>query len=246
MSLTVGLDLDPCFVSQTWHCSVARCRPYARQRSRTADSVVLGSFQPTTARLIQGERVVVEGMRVAGYAEGEPSPTVLAARQRLADLFDEEFDALYRYCLARTGGPAAADDAASEAFLAASRVFAEGRGDEVDRPWLFVAAKNRMIDQWRSNERQRSRVQKLIRLRRPEWAEIHLDVDDHASDLSELVIAALGSLPERQRAALTLRYLDECSVAEVAEHLDVNYTAAESLLARARRGFATAWKSHHE
>lgn len=183
-------------------------------------------------------------MRAAGCAEGGSVETTASARAQLAALFDAHYDAVYRYCLARTASPAAADDASSEAFLAASRTFARGRGQDVDRSWLFVAARNRMIDQWRSNERQRRRIQELIRNRRPGWTE--LENPDATSDLSELVIAALRSLPERQRAAITLRYLDECSVSEVAEHLGIAYGAAESLLARARRGFAAAWRSHRD
>ena len=55
------------------------------------------------------------------------------------------------------------------------------------------------------------------------------------------VLAALESLPPRQRMALTLRYLDECSVSEIADAMDVGYTTAESLLGRARRSFARAY-----
>ena len=58
----------------------------------------------------------------------------------------------------------------------------------------------------------------------------------------ERVGAALASLPGGQRLALTLRYLDEYSVAEVADELDTTYSAAESLLARARRSFERAWE----
>ncbi len=184
-------------------------------------------------------------MRVAQGAKRDAGHSSGAARQRLADLFDREFDAVYRYCLARTGDVAAADDAASEAFLAASRAVANGKGDDVDRPWLFVVAKNRMVDQWRSNERQRNRISKLMQLKRPEWSSASLGDFEPDTDLSEQVIAALTSLPQRHRAALTLRYLDECSVSEVAQHLELGYTATESLLARARRSFAAAWRNHH-
>lgn len=163
-------------------------------------------------------------------------------RHHLAQLFDREFDGVFRFCLARTGDVAAADDAASETFVAAARVFAEGRGHEVDRPWLFVVAKNRMVDQWRSLERRQRRLRRLAQHRQSD------DGDQDpvaASALADQVLAALASLPERQRAALALRYLDDNSVSEVAEQLDVTYQAAESLLARARRSFAAAWEHHH-
>jgi len=56
------------------------------------------------------------------------------------------------------------------------------------------------------------------------------------------VLAALRSLPHRQRTALLLRYLDEVSVSEVAEAIDTSYAGAESVLARARRSFVTAYE----
>jgi RNA polymerase sigma factor (sigma-70 family) len=67
-------------------------------------------------------------------------------------------------------------------------------------------------------------------------------VDTAGDDRSEHVLEALRSLPERQRLALSLRYLDEHSVAEVAEALGTTYRAAESVLARARSSFATAYR----
>jgi RNA polymerase sigma-70 factor (ECF subfamily) len=46
---------------------------------------------------------------------------------------------------------------------------------------------------------------------------------------------AIGELPERQRAALTLCYFQERTNIEAAEILQVSVEALESLLARARR-----------
>ncbi len=163
-------------------------------------------------------------------------------RQELADLFDREFDAVYRFCLARTGDTTLADDAAADAFTAAARLFASGRGEQVDRPWLFVVARNRVVDNWRSSERHQRRFERLAQQRL-----LGQQGDDPlaASPVVDLVLGALSSLSDRQRSALTLRYLDEQSVAEVAEQLDLTYRATESLLARARRSFATAWENQH-
>ncbi len=52
--------------------------------------------------------------------------------------------------------------------------------------------------------------------------------------------AALGSLPTNQRSVIVLRYLDDWSVAEIADGLGLTYRAVESLLARARRSLRTA------
>lgn len=161
---------------------------------------------------------------------------LLLRRERLAELFESTFDDLYRYCLARTANRVAAEEAASEAFLAAARTVAANRGP-VDRAWLFVTARNRIVDGWRSAERQRRRFASLVNLRRD------VEDDSDASDrIGEEVVEVMRQLPERQRAALALRYLDGCTVGEVAIELEIEYTAAESLLARGRRNFTNVWK----
>jgi len=158
-------------------------------------------------------------------------------RDALVAMFNEHAAAVYRYCLTRTGNATIAEEATSEAFLAAARVFADGNGGTVDRPWLFVVARRRMIDQWRSEARHKRRA-----TRAQQEAELVQELE-HANtvQLSERSIAAIESLPSRQRFALALRYLDGYSVQEVAGALEISYQAAESILARARRGFVDAW-----
>lgn len=100
--------------------------------------------------------------------------------------------------------------------------------------WLITVARRRLIDHWRRESRQDRRLQRLLGTFEEAppsgAAEDHLDV-----------LEALRRLPERQRAALTLRYLDDLSVRDVALALECSYDAAESLLARARRDFAAAY-----
>ena len=172
-----------------------------------------------------------------------PAPDALGGRtvfpRRLDALFDDWFDRVYRFCLARTGSVVRAEEAASETFADAARLFADGRGDEVSEPWLFSVARRRVIDQWRSAERHRRRLEQIVAntpLVPVGPAEpVELSDDEH-------VRQALDALPERQRAAIVLRYVEEFSVTEVAEALEVGYQAAESLLARGRRGFVDAYQ----
>ncbi|MFN3230700.1 MAG: RNA polymerase sigma factor [Alphaproteobacteria bacterium] len=57
----------------------------------------------------------------------------------------------------------------------------------------------------------------------------------HESQVGDQVAQAIATLPERQRAAITLCYLQGLSNKEAAEILDVNIKALESLLTRGRR-----------
>ena len=60
--------------------------------------------------------------------------------------------------------------------------------------------------------------------------EARMAADDNSGDLAR----ALAALPERQRTAVTLSYLDGLSNKQAAEVLDMNIKAFESLLVRAR------------
>ncbi|MBI4934307.1 MAG: sigma-70 family RNA polymerase sigma factor, partial [Actinobacteria bacterium] len=49
------------------------------------------------------------------------------------------------------------------------------------------------------------------------------------------VPALLAALPDRERAAMVLRHVDDMTVAQIAEAMGITVQAAESLLARATR-----------
>ncbi len=162
--------------------------------------------------------------------------------EALGSLYQTQADRVYGFLLARCGSPSLAEDLTSATFENAAREFARGRGSAVTSSWLLTVARRRLIDFWRSNERARRRAGQL---RNHELLRVSGQTpEEEAND--EDVIFALESLSARQRAALALRYLDDYSVHEVAEALNMTYRAAESLLARARRSFVAAYKDNGE
>ena len=56
-------------------------------------------------------------------------------------------------------------------------------------------------------------------------------------ELSRLVQATLDHLPGRYGDVLEWKYIQELSVAEIADRLGLGYKATESLLTRARQSF---------
>lgn len=151
----------------------------------------------------------------------------------LATLFATEGSAIFGFILARCGSRDLAQDLVAETFMQAGDRFRSGCGAEVTPAWLRTVARRRLIDEWRRQERGRNRFERL-RLQRSEPVS--------PPDADDAVDRALASLSARQRAVLTLRYLDDYSVTEVAEALGMSYKAAESLLARAKRSFADAYE----
>jgi RNA polymerase sigma-70 factor, ECF subfamily len=126
---------------------------------------------------------------------------------------------------------AEAEDVAQEAFL---RLWRSGNALEVGtsgvKPWLRRVVSNLCIDRVRG--RQRLTVVEEL----PEQAEAprqHADLE--SKDMQRRVDAALKTLPERQRLALTLFHYEGLSQSEVGSVMEISDEAVESLLGRARR-----------
>jgi RNA polymerase sigma-70 factor (ECF subfamily) len=138
-------------------------------------------------------------------------------------VFDTEFAEVQRsaYLLARRLGrsPDDALDAVQDAAERAWRYRATRHGPF--RPWFLAIV-------FRSARRPRLRT--LLPERwRPEPA------PDLVSERDPDLMAALGRLPVRQRAALWLRYSEDMSTADVARVLRTTETATKQLLLRARQ-----------
>lgn len=159
-----------------------------------------------------------------------------AARRGLSACFREHHGLVHGVVYDRCGDPALAEEITAQTFEAAARQFACGHGGEVTPAWLTVVAKRRLVDHWRHLAARARAVARLdgAHRQRDEPSEFSRDDD---------VTAALESLPTRQRTVLTLRYLDDWGLDEIAGGLGISYRAVESLLARARRSFAAAFEA---
>jgi RNA polymerase sigma-70 factor (ECF subfamily) len=126
---------------------------------------------------------------------------------------------------------AEAEDVAQEAFL---RLWRSGTSLEIGaagvKPWLRRVVSNLCIDRVRGRQRL-SVVEELPEV--PEAPRQLAALEE--KDLQRRVDAALKTLPERQRLALTLFHYEGMSQIEVASAMGISDEAVESLLGRARR-----------
>lgn len=156
--------------------------------------------------------------------------------------FDRWYDAalprVYGFVHARAGGDAElAEDITAQAFFEAIRARGsyDGRSDPLT--WICSIARNRLIDHYRTEARDRARHLRLV------VTELTADPQapwDHVDD-RDVVIASLAALPAIERTALTLRYLDGFSVRETGRLLGRSEAATESLLGRARERVRAAY-----
>lgn len=158
----------------------------------------------------------------------------------LLDLYDTALPEVYGYLLARCRQVALAEDLTSETFLAAVHALGTKPPAELTTAWLIGIARHKLVDHWRTSERDERRFRVL--------AGEHVDcIDPWEQELDALLAKeVLARLSGQHRSALTLRYLDGLPVPEVAEQLGRTVHATEALLVRARTAFRQSYTDRAE
>ena len=142
-----------------------------------------------------------------------------------AELVAAEHDRALRLAALLAGDRAAAEDAFAEAFARTYEKWRAGRVDAVG-PYLRRAVVNQVKNQRRSLARLRTFEQ-----RRAGDDRGAASVGDRIAD-ADAVVRWLSDLPYRQRAALVLRFYEDCTEREVAEALGCRPGTAKSLVSR--------------
>ena len=136
--------------------------------------------------------------------------------QPFEEVVAEHGAVVLRVCRALVG-PADADDAWSDTFLAALRAYPDLRPDSNVRAWLVTIAHRKAIDQLRGINRRATPTSDV-----PDAGvtDARLEPTDGA------LLAALAALPPKQRAAVTYHHLAGLSYAEVGDLIDTSEAAA--------------------
>jgi len=161
-------------------------------------------------------------------ATGDPGAALL-------DAFDSALPRVYGYVLSRCGQRALAEDLTAETFLAAVDAVRRDDPPPVSTAWLVGVARHKLVDHWRRQAREERGLNALEAVEgggEDPWDE-RIDAL-RARDVLE-------ALAPHHRAALTLRYLDDLSVPEVASLLHRTVHATEALLVRARAAFRRSY-----
>jgi RNA polymerase sigma-70 factor, ECF subfamily len=133
------------------------------------------------------------------------------------------------------GNAAEAEDVVQEAMLRVWTHAPRWQPLALFRTWLSRVVVNLCLD----------------RKRKAPWVELEAagEIADSAplageaaetAERERLLTAAIGELPERQRAAIVLSYTEGMSNAEVAEVLDTTVSAVETLLVRGKQNLRRA------
>lgn len=153
----------------------------------------------------------------------------------LRSLYDQALPHVYGYLLSRCGQPDLAEELTAETFLAGVDAVRKEQPALPSTAWLIGVARHKLADHWRRQAREQRHLQSV--------AEPSTAAEDPWDERLDALRArdVLHQLAVHHRAALTLRYVDDLAVPEVAVLLGRSLHATEALLVRARRAFRRAY-----
>jgi RNA polymerase sigma-70 factor (ECF subfamily) len=164
--------------------------------------------------------------------------------ERFLAVYDAALPYVYGYLLARCGRAVLAEELTSETMLAAvDALNRDARPSSLSTSWLLGIARHKLVDYWRRLGREERSLRTIatqelgVEQVEDPW-DIHLD----ALRARETLVR----LAAQHRLVLTLRYLDDLPVADVADILDRTVHATEALLVRARLAFRRAYSEQED
>ena len=143
----------------------------------------------------------------------------------LLSFYDVAFDDVYRTAARLTWGDrSAAEDLVQDAFVQLVRSVRSGAVTTVGIGWMITTVRRLHIDGVRATDREQHRLRVVA-----------APLSQPVSTSNVEILGMFDGLNDRERAAIILRYVDDLSVAEVADLMGDSLRATESLLQRAKR-----------
>lgn len=166
--------------------------------------------------------------------------------------FEENFSRLYRFALSRLNGDReAAEDIAQTTMTRAVRKLSTYKAEAAMFTWLCAICRNEMSDWLKKNSRMKDHV-----VLTEDFPEVRAIVDSLSGPLADtpeasyrrqesirLIQIAMDRLPANYGNVLEWKYIEGHSVIDIAKRLNIGSEAAQSLIARAKRAFAEAYKA---
>jgi len=150
---------------------------------------------------------------------------------RFADLVNRHQAALYRHAVAMVLDHDVAADMVQDAFVRAYTNLRSCRDREHFRAWLFQTLRNRCLDYLKEARRKNIRLDDAGPI--VDSAEGPVDIIERKR-LRSRITDALAELPEAQREAFVMHYVEEIPYETMAELLSAKVSALKMRVMRAR------------
>lgn len=154
-------------------------------------------------------------------------------QNQFLEAYDKYADAIYRHCFYRVFSKSLAEELTQEAFMKTWQYLDEGKQVENLRAFLYRVANNLVIDSVRKKKEEG--LEDLLEAN-PSIEPSHDGRGDiEKEELAQEAIAAMRSLREEDKEILTMRYVDELDLKEIAEVLGITANNVSVRLNRAMK-----------
>jgi RNA polymerase sigma factor (sigma-70 family) len=142
---------------------------------------------------------------------------------------DENRDAVWRFLVSQVG-PIEADDVFQETFMSALRAYPRLRGESNLRGWVMTIAHNKAMDAHRSRGRRATPLDQLP----DKAARVLMDGEPE-------VWKHVRELPEKQRAAVLLRFAGDMAYREIGVAIGCSEAAARQNVRAGLKALREVW-----
>jgi RNA polymerase sigma-70 factor (ECF subfamily) len=163
---------------------------------------------------------------------------------RFEQLIDRHHDELFAYLWRLLGKERGSDvtleveDLIQEVFLRAYESYGRLRPDSNTRAWLYKIATNCAFTQLRRVRKWRDKALNL------EHSTMKSSFSTGSPNRAEQLRKLVGDLPAKQRACITLRYLQDLEYSEIAQALDCSQESARANVYQAIQRLRAAMKEN--
>ena len=155
----------------------------------------------------------------------------LSAFEELVRKYQDKVYNLCRYMLHDSHN---AQDAAQEVFLKAYSGFKDFRADSAFYSWLYRIAVNACLDQKRRSNQSSDSLGTTLSAEDLPSSGPSAERLYESKETGRLIDAALQRLPDKLKAAIVLKEIEELSYEQIAEVLDTSIGTVKSRISRAR------------
>ncbi len=158
--------------------------------------------------------------------------------------YEEHSDALFRYCYFQTSNREVATDLLQDTFTKTWLYLSEGKKIDNLKAFLYKVAKNLIIDY--------RRKKKSFSLDAITETGIEFEDDTNTEDKitersdKEFVIGKLAELPDDDKEILSMRYVNEMSIREIADTLGLTTNNVSVRIHRAVEKMKGLLSNHYE
>lgn len=163
----------------------------------------------------------------------------IKSKEDFSELYNENFDYVYSFVYIRTACDAQiTEELVQDTFTAAWQAHDRFQNRSSYRTWLCSIAKNKLYEHYRKGLAKGKNQIYTVESLADESSDFDLEAAVIGNITKTHVAEALNRINPIYRYALVMKYIDGCSIKEIAGHLGRTAKAVDGVLQKAKSSFA--------